>query len=110
MWFVFPQLKGLGHSPMAINYGITSLQEAEAYLNHPVLGQRLRECTELVLKIEGRSVEQIFGTPDDLKFRSCMTLFSNTGGENQVFKDALQKYFGGKPDQMTIERLKIRFV
>ena len=105
MWFIFPQLRGLGHSPMANKYGISSLQEAEAYLKHSVLGARLRHCTELVLKIEGVSAEQIFGTPDDLKFRSCMTLFAGTGGDNRIFEEALQNYFGGKPDQMTLDRL-----
>jgi len=105
MWFIFPQLRGLGHSPMANKYGISSLQEAEAYLKHSVLGARLRHCTELVLKIEGVSAEQIFGTPDDLKFRSCMTLFARTGGDNRIFEEALQNYFGGKPDQMTLDRL-----
>jgi uncharacterized protein (DUF1810 family) len=105
MWFVFPQLGGLGHSPMAQKYGISSLHEAEAYLNHTILGARLRECTELVFKIEGRTIEQIFGTPDDLKFRSCMTLFARACTEDQIFKDALLKYFSGRPDQMTIERL-----
>lgn len=105
MWFIFPQLKGLGHSPTAQKYGISSLREANAYLNHTILGARLRECTALTLKIEGRSIEQIFGTPDDLKFRSCMTLFAHTCAENQIFTDALLRYFSGKPDQMTIERL-----
>ena len=105
MWFIFPQLKGLGHSSMAQKYGISSLHEAEAYLDHTILGARLRECTELVLKIEGRSIEQIFGTPDDLKFRSCMTLFAHACAEDQTFQDTLRKYFSGKPDQVTIERL-----
>jgi len=101
----FPQLRGLGHSPMAQKYGISSLREAEAYLSHTILGARLRECTELVLKIEGHSIEQIFGTPDELKFGSCMTLFAHACVEGQIFKDALRKYFSEKPDQMTIERL-----
>jgi uncharacterized protein (DUF1810 family) len=105
MWFIFPQLRGLGHSPMASKYGISSLQEATAYLRHPILGPRLRYCTELVIKIEGRSAEHIFGVPDDLKFRSCVTLFARADSENQIFKDALQKYFAGEPDQMTLDRL-----
>ena len=105
MWFIFPQLKGLGHSPMAQKYGISSLHEAKVYMNHAILGARLRECTDLVLKIEGRSIEQIFGTPDGLKFRSCMTLFAHACAEDQIFRDTLLKYFPGKPDQMTIERL-----
>jgi len=105
MWFIFPQIRGLGHSPMANKYGIASLEEAEAYMRHPILGPRLKNCVEIVLKIENRSAEQVFGKPDDLKFRSCLTLFTRVGEENQIFKDALQKYFAGKPDQMTIDRL-----
>jgi uncharacterized protein (DUF1810 family) len=105
MWFVFPQLRGLGHSQMATRFAISSLQEAEAYLKHPVLGPRLRECTRLVNLVEERSIDQIFGYPDDLKFRSSMTLFASATSENQIFKDALQKYFGGKPDRLTIELL-----
>ena len=99
MWFVFPQLKGLGHSAMAERFAISSLQEAEAYLDHPVLGARLRQCTQLVNQIDGRTVDQIFGYPDNLKFRSCMTLFAQVPGDNQVFKDALEKYFGGEQPQ-----------
>jgi uncharacterized protein (DUF1810 family) len=95
MWFIFPQIKGLGTSPMAIEFAISSRQEAEAYLKHSVLGPRLRECTRLVNQVERRSVNQIFGYPDDLKFRSSMTLFASTSCENAIFKDALQKYFGG---------------
>ena len=92
MWFVFPQMQGLGHSLMAEKYAITSREEAGAYLEHPILGPRLRECTELVNRIEGRSLDQIFGYPDDLKFRSSMTLFASATADNQVFKDALEKY------------------
>ena len=105
MWFIFPQLKGLGHSPMANRYGISSRREAEAYLKHPLLGTRLRHCTALVMAVEGRSVEQIFGDPDDLKFRSSMTLFAIVDTENAVFNNALKKYFGGKPDEQTVDRL-----
>jgi uncharacterized protein (DUF1810 family) len=105
MWFIFPQLKGLGHSAMANRYQISSQLEAEAYLRHPILGSRLRHCTQLVLLVEGRSIEQIFASPDDLKFRSAMTLFANTAAENKIFKDALQKYFAGIPDHLTIARL-----
>ena len=105
MWFIFPQLKGLGHSAMANRYAISSRQEAEAYLRDPILGPRLRHCTQLVMLIEGRSIEQVFGEPDDLKFRSSMTLFANTAAENKIFKDALQKYFAGEPDRLTIDRL-----
>jgi uncharacterized protein (DUF1810 family) len=105
MWFVFPQLRGLGRSQMAIKFAISSRQEAEAYLKHPVLGPRIRECTRLVILIEGCSIDQIFGYPDDLKFHSSMTLFASTTSENQIFKDALQKYFAGEVDRLTIERL-----
>jgi uncharacterized protein (DUF1810 family) len=105
MWFIFPQLRGLGHSQMATRFAISSRDEAEAYLNHPVLGPRLRECTRLVMLVQGRSINQIFGYPDDLKFRSSMTLFASTASDNQIFKDALQKGFAGEPDRVTIERL-----
>jgi uncharacterized protein (DUF1810 family) len=105
MWFIFPQLKGLGHSAMANHYGISSRKEAEAYLAHPILGTRLRHCTALVLPLEGRDIEQIFGSPDDLKFRSSMTLFAHVDSESLIFNNALKKYFAGKPDQLTIERL-----
>jgi uncharacterized protein (DUF1810 family) len=105
IWFIFPQMKGLGRSELADFYGISSRQEAEAYLAHPVLGPRLRECTRLVNVVEGRSIDQIFGYPDNMKFRSSMTLFASTGIDNQIFRDALQKYFAGEPDQRTIELL-----
>ncbi len=105
MWFIFPQLKGLGHSAMANRYAISSRQEAEVYLRDRILGSRLRHCTQLVMLVEGRSIKEIFGKPDDMKFRSSMTLFANTATENKIFKDALQKYFAGKPDQLTIDRL-----
>jgi uncharacterized protein (DUF1810 family) len=105
IWYIFPQLRGLGRSQTAAAFGIASREEAEAYLKHPVLGPRLRECTRLVNLVEGRSVNQIFGYPDDLKFRSSMTLFASVAPDNQIFKDALQKYFGGEPDPLTLERL-----
>ena len=105
MWFIFPQLKGLGHSWMASRYGIASRQEAEAYLQHPILGPRLRECTRLVNLIEGRSIDQIFGYPDDLKFRSSMTLFARVASDNETFLNALQKYFDGEADPLTLARL-----
>ncbi len=105
MWFVFPQLEGLGHSPMAQRFAISSRAEAEAYLAHPVLGPRLRECTRLVNEVQGRSVEEIFGHPDYLKFRSSMTLFARATEDNQVFLEALRKYFGGEEDPRTLERL-----
>ena len=105
MWFIFPQIAGLGSSPLARKFAISSLSEAAAYLEHPVLGPRLTECTRLVNLVEGRSIEQIFGRPDDLKFRSSMTLFARASLDNQVFVDALQKYFNGEFDPATLERL-----
>jgi uncharacterized protein (DUF1810 family) len=105
IWFIFPQLKGLGMSALSEEFGISSLDEAKAYIHHPVLGVRLRECTQLVLNVQGRSVDQIFGDPDNLKFRSCMTLFAESTPDNQIFKDALEKYFGGEGDPVTLERL-----
>ncbi len=104
MWFVFPQLRGLGRSATAQHYGIASMAEAQAYRAHPVLGPRLAQCTGLVLAVEGRSAQQIFGSPDDLKFRSCMTLFAQAGGE-PIFTRALEKYFGGRPDEATLRLL-----
>lgn len=103
MWFIFPQLKGLGSSAMASLYGISGLQEAEAYLAHPLLGPRLRHCTQLVLLIKGRSIEQIFDDPDDVKFRSSMTLFANATSDSGPFQEALKRYFGGKPDPLTLK-------
>jgi uncharacterized protein (DUF1810 family) len=103
MWFIFPQLRGLGSSPMAAKFGISSRLEAEAYLRHPVLGPRLEECTRLVNLIEGRSIEQIFGYPDNLKFRSSMTLFRLTAGDNRIFSYALEKYFEGEADPRTAD-------
>jgi uncharacterized protein (DUF1810 family) len=105
MWFIFPQLRGLGHSPMATKFGISSRSEAEAYLEHLVLGRRLTGCTRLVNLVEGRSINQIFGSPDDLKFRSSMTLFATVAPDQQVFQNALQKYFGGEPDRLTLQLL-----
>lgn len=105
MWFIFPQIKGLGHSQLANKFAISSREEGEAYLKHPVLGPRLRECTRLVNSSHVRSVEEIFSYPDDLKFHSCMTLFAHVTSENQVFKDALQKYFAGELDPLTLGRL-----
>jgi uncharacterized protein (DUF1810 family) len=91
---------------MAVRYAISGRKEAEAYLRHEILGPRLRECTELVLQVEERSVREIFGTPDDLKFRSSMTLFAIATREDQTFRKALQKYFAGQPDALTIEKLR----
>jgi uncharacterized protein (DUF1810 family) len=105
MWFIFPQLRGLGYSHMATTFGISSREEAEAYLKHPILGLRLRECTRLVNFVEGRSINRIFGYPDDLKFRSSMSLFASITSENQIFQEALQKYFGGQLDRLTVQSL-----
>ena len=105
IWFIFPQITGLGRSEMAQQFAIGSLEEAKTYLQHPVLGQRLRECTQLVLDVNGRSAEEIFPYPDHLKFRSCMTLFLTAAPDNALFKDALLKYFDGKPDQSTLDIL-----
>ncbi len=105
MWFIFPQIAGLGSSPTAVRFAISSREEARVYLEHPVLGARLRQCTSLVNSIQGRTIEEIFGYPDDLKFRSCMTLFANVTPENQVFLLALEKYFDGEQDERTLQRL-----
>ena len=105
MWFIFPQIRGLGRSPTAIEYAISGPDEARAYLDHPVLGPRLKECTQLVLQVENRSVAQIFGSPDDMKFRSCMTLFAQVSPDDNLFTRALQKYFAGVPDPLTLDRI-----
>jgi uncharacterized protein (DUF1810 family) len=106
MWFVFPQISGLGSSPMAQKFAISSRAEAAAYLDHPILGPRLRECTGLVTAVEGRSIGDILGYPDDLKFRSSMTLFANAASDNKPFTDALEKYFVDGFDPLTLARLK----
>ena len=105
IWFVFPQIEGLGKSATAQHFAIASLEEARAYMAHPVLGPRLRECTQWVNETQGRSIEQIFGHPDNLKFRSSMTLFAHATEDNGVFLQALSKYFGGEFDPLTLERL-----
>ncbi|MGV0045946.1 DUF1810 domain-containing protein [Mycobacterium colombiense] len=105
MWFVFPQLRGLGGSPTAVRYGISSLDEARAYLRHELLGSRLRECTRLVNEVRGRSVGDVFGSPDDLKLCSSMTLFSNATDDNEDFVALLDKYYDGRQDRLTLERL-----
>ena len=92
MWFIFPQMRGLGHSQMAVKFGIASREEAEAYLQHPVLGPRLRECARLVTAVEGRSIHEILGSPDDLKFRSSMSLFASVAPDDPDFAVALQKH------------------
>lgn len=105
MWFVFPQLRELGRSQTAKFYGIGSKAEATAYLAHPLLGPRLEECTELVLAVDGRTANQIFGSPDDLKLRSCMTLFAAVAPERTHFQAVLDKYYGGVADEMTLALL-----
>lgn len=105
MWFVFPQIAGLGSSGMAQRYAIGSLEEARAYLGHTVLGPRLVACTGLVNAVEGRTALEILGSPDDAKFRSCVTLFGRAGVEEAVFGAALAKYFGGEPDLATLARI-----
>lgn len=105
MWFVFPQLAGLGSSQQAQLYALSSVDEARAYLAHPVLGHRLVECTELVNRIDGRTAHEIFGSPDDLKFHSSMTLFSLADPRAEVFLAALDKYFEHGKDTRTLELL-----
>jgi len=106
MWFVFPQIAGLGRSPMAERYAIASLAEARAYAAHPVLGQRLRDCTATVLAAKGRSAHEIFGSPDDLKFRSSMTLFARACADEPLFRHALERFFHGEEDPLTMRELK----
>lgn len=106
MWFVFPQVAGLGFSSMSIKYAIASAAEAIAYWHHPILGARLRECVGLLLAVEGRTALQIFGTPDDLKLRSSLTLFSRAVPEDTSFEQALAKYFDGRADPRTLEMLR----
>ncbi|KNY20998.1 DUF1810 domain-containing protein [Methylobacterium sp. ARG-1] len=105
MWFIFPQVAGLGSSPMAQRYAIGSLDEAKAYLAHPVLGDRLRACTAAVNGVTDRSAHAIFGSPDDVKFRSSMTLFTRAAPEEPLFAEALARYFDGKPDPLTLAKL-----
>lgn len=108
MWFIFPQMQGLGGSLTSFKYGIASRQEATAFTNHAILGSRLRECTSMVMAIEGRTAEEIFSYPDYLKFRSCMTLFEQSAESPQLFRDALLKFFDGKPDERTLALLSKR--
>jgi uncharacterized protein (DUF1810 family) len=105
MWFVFPQIKGLGNSETSRKFAIASRAEAEAYLEHPILGARLRECSRLVTLVHGRTAVEIFGPTDELKLRSSLTLFSAVTSDNKVFVDALQKYFAGEPDDRTLLNL-----
>ena len=105
MWYIFPQISGLGSSAMAREFAISSLAEAAAYLDHSVLAPRLRTCTALVNAIEGRSIEEVFGYPDYLKFHSSMTLFASAAPNEPVFQAALQRFFGARLDRLTLDRL-----
>ncbi len=105
IWFIFPQIAGLGHSAMSQRFSISSLDEARAYLAHPVLGARLRECAGLVLETRGRTAEQIFGSIDAMKLRSCMTLFHRAAPAESVFEQVLDRYYGGVADEATDARL-----
>lgn len=105
MWFIFPQLRALGRSPTALHYGISGREEAEAYLSHGLLGPRLAECTALVTATEGRSLHEIFGSPDDLKFRSSMTLFATVAPAEPIYRAALERFCDGEPDPRTLELL-----
>jgi uncharacterized protein (DUF1810 family) len=105
MWFIFPQIAGLGMSPMAQRYAISGLDEARAYLDEPVLGPRLVESTQAVNQVAGRSAREIFGQPDDVKFRSSLTLFARAAPDSRVFAEALARYFGGQGDPLTLAKL-----
>lgn len=105
MWFIFPQFKGLASSPTSQHYSIKSIEEARAYLNHPVLGPRLLQCAQAVLSVEGRSATEILGSPDDVKLRSCATLFSHVSAAGSVFELLLAKYFPAGPDEKTLSLL-----
>ncbi|MFI5508209.1 DUF1810 domain-containing protein [Mycobacterium sp. NPDC051804] len=105
IWFVFPQLQGLGRSSTAIRYGITSLAEAKAYLDHPMLGPRLRECAQVVAGIQGATADDIFGWPDNLKVRSSMTLFARATADNAEFRAVLDRLYDGVEDELTVEQL-----
>lgn len=107
MWFIFPQVEGLGHSSTARHYSIKSLEEARAYLAHPVLGQRLRECAEVVMAVQGRSASAIFGYPDDMKLKSSMTLFAAVDEDpKSPFVRVLEKYYRGERDTRTLDILE----
>lgn len=106
MWFIFPQNDGLGFSSMTVKYAIKSREEAVAYLHHGLLGARLREITSALLEIQGKSAREIMGSPDDMKLKSCMTLFALVSDENNIFQAVLDQYFGGKADERTIDLLK----
>jgi uncharacterized protein (DUF1810 family) len=105
IWYIFPQIEGLGSSAMAQRYAISCLDEAKAYFAHPVLGNRLRECTQLVTAARAQSIEEVLGYPDNVKFHSSMTLFAHAANHGEVFKNALRKYFRSEYDPLTMERL-----
>jgi uncharacterized protein (DUF1810 family) len=107
MWYVFPQLEGLGSSAMAQRFAIRSLEEARAYLEHAVLGPRLRDCAAVLLEVEGRTAHDIFGSPDDSKLRSCCTLFARASPPGSVFWSVLDRYFGGLEDEHTVRALEV---
>ncbi|PSN19699.1 DUF1810 domain-containing protein [filamentous cyanobacterium CCP5] len=106
MWYIFPQFEGLGRSPTAQRYAIKSLAEARAYLQHPVLGPRLIEAAEALLQVENRSAHDILGTPDEMKLRSCATLFANVSPASSVFEQLLEHFFQGQPDEKTLQLLR----
>ena len=108
MWFIFPQIAGLGQSPTSIRFAIFSLEEAKAYLAHPILGPRLRECAKLALDVEGRTARQIFGPVDEMKFRSSMTLFAQAARDEDVFQRCVDKYFGGAPTRRRLQDFSVR--
>jgi uncharacterized protein (DUF1810 family) len=107
MWFIFPQIAGLGQSPMSIRFAIASLEEAKAYLAHSVLGARLRECAQLTLNVEARTAREIFGSIDEMKFRSSMTLFARAARDEDIFQRCIDKYFAGSPDPATSVKLQV---
>ena len=107
MWYIFPQIKGLGSNETAQYYGLKDLNEATSYLQHPILGKHLIEISEEVLKLKGKTATQIFGTPDNMKLRSCMTLFANVENANPIFQKVLAKYFNGLPDELTLQLLNL---
>jgi uncharacterized protein (DUF1810 family) len=106
MWFIFPQIEGLGHSSTAKYYSIKSIEEAKEYIAHPVLGKRLLECTNILLHINGKTADEIFGYPDNLKLKSCMTLFNFIAPEQEVFEIVLKRFFAGEEDQRTVSILQ----
>ncbi|HME85151.1 MAG TPA: DUF1810 domain-containing protein [Roseiarcus sp.] len=105
MWYIFPQIAGLGESPTSVRFAISSLDEASSYLAHRILGPRLRECAKLALNVEGKTARQIFGPVDEMKFRSSMTLFAKAAPDEPLFAKCLEKFFGGRPDPATLEKL-----